>query len=334
MRKTANSRGLGAVYVGTSGWSYPTGPGTWNGIVYPKPRPKGFDELEHYARFFDTTEINNTFYRPPDPKIAETWVRRTPPHFVFSVKLHQRFTHPAMHKKATGDREVRRSQADVDEFRRGLDPLATAGKLGALLVQFPASFTASAENQDYLTWLFAAFKGYELALELRHRTWSDDAESLLQLLREHHAAWVQIDEPRFRTSIRQDYLPNVSFYYLRLHGRRADKWWHHGHRDERYDYLYTAEELRSFAEILSAIRRLTKKSYAYMNNHPAGQSAANALQLKHGMKQGVPDNLPLALLARYPELAAILPAAAPAADKEPFRLTPEHVAVKAPDRER
>jgi uncharacterized protein YecE (DUF72 family) len=321
---------LAAVYVGTSGWNYPRGFGSWNGIVYPKPRPRGFDELAFYARYFNTTELNNTFYRPPDPKVARSWAERTPTRFLFSVKLHQRFTHPEMHTKATGEKQVRQTRADVDEFRKGLEPLADAGKLGALLVQFPSSFKADAKNKAYLTWLLDAFEGHELALELRHRSWSDDVGLLLQLLREHHAAWVQIDEPRFRTSIRQNYLPNVSFYYLRMHGRRADKWWHHEHRDERYDYLYTAKELQPFADIVDAVRCLTKRSYAYFNNHPAGKSVTNALQLKHQLGETIRDEPPAELVARYPELAALQPVSTPERGAEVFSLTSERVPLSAP----
>jgi uncharacterized protein YecE (DUF72 family) len=150
------------------------------------------------------------------------------------------------------------------------------------------------------------------------------------LLREHQAAWVQIDEPRFRTSIRQNYLPNVSFYYLRMHGQRADKWWHHEHRDERYDYLYTAKELQPFADIVDAVRRLTKKSYAYFNNHPAGKSVANALQLKHQLGQPIPRPPARRTSRPLPELATLRALAAPARETELFSLTPAAVPATAP----
>jgi uncharacterized protein YecE (DUF72 family) len=133
-----------------------------NGQKIPEMKEK-FDELAYYAERFDTVEINNTFYRPPAVKIARSWADRTPTGFEFSLKLFQQFTHK---------REV--SQKDVDVFKRGIEPLADADKLGALLCHFPASFKRDATSVDYLTWLLETFVNYRLAVELRHRSWSDD----------------------------------------------------------------------------------------------------------------------------------------------------------------
>src|SRR5580693_5782168 len=90
----------GEVRVGTSGWNYPSGRGTWNGLFYPptRPRPKGFDELAFYAEHFDTVEVNSTFYGQPREAVTRAWAARTPPRFEFSVKLYQKFTHPRMFK--------------------------------------------------------------------------------------------------------------------------------------------------------------------------------------------------------------------------------------------
>src|SRR5687768_3400678 len=122
--------------IGTSGWNYPTGRGTWNGIFYPPPeqRGPGFDELRFYAERFNTVEVNSTFYGQPRANVSEGWAKRTPPGFEFSVKLYQKFTHPKM---TTDHSPV--SSADIDAFKSGIDPLAAAGRLGALLAQFPAS---------------------------------------------------------------------------------------------------------------------------------------------------------------------------------------------------
>ena len=193
----------------------------------PAPRPSSTSS-RYYAERFNTVEINTTFYRPPAVKTAQSWATRTPPGFEFSLKLFQQFTHK---------REV--TQEDVDVFKRGIEPLADADKLGALLCQFPASFKRDDASVEYLTWLLETFVDYRLAVELRHRSWSDDFGPTLKMLNEHDAAFVQIDEPKFKTSIRQNQLPNItSFYYLRAHGRNFKKWWHHEHKDERYDYLY------------------------------------------------------------------------------------------------
>src|SRR3954468_17257151 len=120
------------VRIGTSGWNYPSGKGTWNGIFYPKRRPKGFDELAYYAEHFDTVEVNSTFYGQPRAEVCRGWAERTPSGFEFSIKLYQKFTHPAMYKERVVDSLAREgsavdegewldaitkpNQADVDEF--------------------------------------------------------------------------------------------------------------------------------------------------------------------------------------------------------------------------
>jgi uncharacterized protein YecE (DUF72 family) len=300
------------VRIGTSGWNYPGGEGTWNGIFYPdqagaKRRARKFDELAFYAEHFDTVEINSTFYRVPTPAAARGWADRTPPNFEFSLKLFQKFTHPAMFEKATGADPFDLNQKDVDEFRAGLDPLATAGKLGALLAQFPASFKNEPDSRGYVEWLLQAFKDYPVAVELRHRTWSDDPADTLRLLDAFGAAWAQIDEPKFRLSIRQSLLPNVrTFYYLRLHGRNAAQWWSHRNSEDRYNYLYTAEELAPFAEAAEAASREVRKAYVYANNHFSAKSVANAAILKHQLGQPLPGEYPEEFVEAYPDLKGIV----------------------------
>ena len=138
------------IRVGTSGWSYPSGRGTWNGIFYPKARPQKFDELGFYAEHFDTVEVNSTFYRVPTVETTRRWAHRTPPQFEFAIKLYQKFTHPEMFLKATGHDPSDLANTDVDEFRRAIDPVASAGKLGALLAQFPPSFKNDPNARGYL----------------------------------------------------------------------------------------------------------------------------------------------------------------------------------------
>jgi uncharacterized protein YecE (DUF72 family) len=301
------------IRVGTSGWSYPSGKGTWNGIFYPIPPGRrtragsGFDELRYYAEHFDTVEINSTFYGVPTAAAAKGWAERTPPGFEFSLKLYQKFTHPGMFEKATGRDPRDLAQKDVDEFRAGIDPLAAAGKLGALLAQFPASFRNEPESRAYLEWLLERFRDYRIALELRHRSWSDAPEGTLRLLDAFGAAWTQIDEPKFRSSIRQDLLPNLrTFYYLRLHGRNAAQWWNHGQSEDRYNYLYSAAELQPFAEAARQASREVKKAYLYANNHFSAKSVANAAILKHDLGQPLPGEYPQEFVDRYPDLKGLV----------------------------
>jgi uncharacterized protein YecE (DUF72 family) len=300
------------VRVGTSGWSYPTGNGSWNGLFYPaagrRPRGRGrFDELRFYADHFDTVEVNSSFYRIPSAATSASWARRTPPGFEFSLKLFQKFTHPEMFLKATGADPLDLDQKDVDEFRAGIDPLAQAGKLGALLAQFPASFKNDSNARGYLEWLLERFRDYDIAVELRHRSWSDDPKDTLRLLGEHQSAWAQIDEPKFRLSIRQNLLPNVrTFYYLRLHGRNAAQWWTHEKSEDRYNYLYSAAELEPFAEAAREASREVKKAYLYANNHFSAKSVANAAILKHQLGQEVAGEYTEEMVTEYPELEGIV----------------------------
>jgi uncharacterized protein YecE (DUF72 family) len=311
--------------IGTSGWSYPTGQGTWNGLFYPATRSKragtaGFDELRFYAEHFDTVEVNSTFYGPPRAEVTRGWVDRTPAGFEFSVKLYQKFTHPKMFraaalKTAPGsegpllDLLAQVTRSDVDDFRAGIEPLAASGKLGAVLAQFPSSFHNSPAARAYLAQLLGALSDYPVAVELRHKSWSDALRETLALLNGAGAAWAQIDEPKFRLSIEQNLLPNVaSFYYLRLHGRNAASWWQHEKSEDRYNYLYSADELRVFSDVASAARQLVKKSYLYANNHFSSKSVVNAVMLKAQLGEPIEGEYPNALRARYPELDHILSA--------------------------
>jgi uncharacterized protein YecE (DUF72 family) len=309
---------MGEVRIGTSGWSYPSGPGAWNGVFYPARRsgPAGrltkADELSYYAEHFDTVEVNSSFYRLPDPAVTKKWGAQTPSSFDFCLKLFQKFTHPGMYLKGAetgggGESPIPAvTSVDVDAFRRSIDPLCSAGKLGALLVQFPPSFRHADDTLEYLAWLLRAFSDYAVAVELRHRSWSDQQQAVLALLDAHQAAWVQIDEPKFRFSIQQNHLPNLgSLFYMRLHGRNAEKWWTHDHPDERYNYLYSPAEIDGFADTVTRVRQLVQKIYVFMNNHFAGKAVANAAALRHAIGQPVPGEYADEMLDRYPFLRRI-----------------------------
>jgi uncharacterized protein YecE (DUF72 family) len=303
---------MSRILVGTSGWSYPSGTGTWNGVFYPnararQPRGSKFDELAFYAEHFDTVEVNSSFYRVPAVETVRGWARRTPAAFEFSLKLYQKFTHPDMFLKATGQDPADLGLADVDAFRAAIDPLASAGKLGALLAQFPASFRNDANARGYLDWLLDAFRDYPLAVELRHRSFSEDPVDTMRILHEHGAALVQIDEPKFKDSIRQNRRPNVkTLYYLRLHGRNAAEWWSHEKSEDRYNYLYSASELDPIVEDVEAASRETKKAYVYANNHFSSKSVANAVTIKHKLGQPIEGEYPETLVERYPDLKSLV----------------------------
>ena len=289
--------------IGTSGWNYPAGKGRWNGIFYPLPedRERGFDELRFYAERFNTVEVNSTFYGQPRANATLAWVKRTPPGFEFAVKLYQKFTHPNLTIDLTPV-----GQADVDAFKGGIDPLAAAGRLGPILIQFPARFQRSQESADYVAWLLNTFADYPLAVELRHRSWSDAPETA-QLLGGRNVAWVQIDEPKFPSSIRQDLTGHAGdLYYLRLHGRNAKEWWDHAESEDRYNYFYSPEELQPIAAKVRDVRAMIKKAYLFLNNHFSAQSVANAVTLKHMLDEPVKAKMPAELVERFPDLAGIV----------------------------
>lgn len=296
-----------SILIGTSGWHYPTGRGTWNGIFYPARRSRGFDELAYYAEHFDTVEVNSTFYRMPEPGLAEGWLRRTPPAFQFSVKLFQKFTHPDMYLSRSGVTDWDLSRADVDLFRRGIDPMAEAARLAAVLVQFPPSFHRLPETEDYLRWLLEHLPGYPLAVELRHHSWSNAGDQTRALLVAERAAWTLIDEPKFRTSVRQTLTDATGgLTYVRLHGRNAAAWWDHDATEDRYNYLYSGEELEPFADVARHRASSGSRVLIYLNNHFSAKAVANAAILRHQLDQLVPGDYPDEMVERYPELSGIV----------------------------
>jgi len=262
------------IYIGTSGWSYPRGEGTWTGYFYPRGK---INELEYYSQFFNTVEVNSTFYRPPSPVYVQNWARRTPADFLFTVKLWQKFTHPKMYREATGEEAVV-LQSDVDQFRQGIEPLAEVGKLGALLAQFPPSFRNDEHGRQILAAVVRVFGQYKLAVELRHRSWSDD-DTTAQSLRESNVAWVQIDEPRFKSSIAGKLPVTADMVYFRFHGRNSEMWWK-GDNETRYKYLYSPEEIDELSAKVKSAAGQTQLLFIFFNNHWQGYAPRNAVDMK------------------------------------------------------
>jgi uncharacterized protein YecE (DUF72 family) len=265
-------------YIGTSGWSYPKGEGTWTGYFYPKMK---INELEYYSQFFNTVEINSTFYRPPNPGYVYNWVRRVPQGFLFTVKLWQKFTHPKMYKEATGEEAVI-AQQDVDLFNRSIDPLVKYGKLGALLAQFPPSFKNEGYGPKILSGVIRTFGQYRLAVELRHRSWSDD-ENTAKLLRDNNVAWVNIDEPKFTSSVAGDVPLTSDMAYFRFHGRNAEMWWK-GDSETRYKYLYSHEEIEELTERVKSATEQTKLLFTFFNNHWQAYAPRNAIDMMKALQ--------------------------------------------------
>jgi uncharacterized protein YecE (DUF72 family) len=256
------------IRFGPAGWDYPD----WRGPVYPRPAPRGFDPLGYLAQWFDTIEINSTFYRPQRAEVALGWCRRVAarPAFRFTVKLWRRLTHE---RDAYGSDEVELARAP-------LEAIAAEGRLGAVLVQFPWSFRRDAAAREWLRDLFRALRGLPLVLEVRHESWNVP-ETYVELA-ERGVGFVNLDQPQFRRSLRPSAVVTAHVGYVRVHGRNYHDWFRAGAgRDARYDYLYSAEELAPWAERTKAIASEPEVDDVYVvtNNHFEGKSVANAAML-------------------------------------------------------
>jgi len=280
------------IRVGPAGWSYDD----WAGIVYPAGRPKGFHEAAYLAEFFDTIEINTSFYQPLRPDFASHWVELVAanPRFVFTAKLWQRFTHEA---GATTD--------DQRAVRAGFEPLARAGRLGAVLLQFPFSFHRTPENVTYLRKLIETFGEYPLAVEVRHATWND--RGFFTMLHEHGVGFCNIDQPVIGRSMKPSERSTARVGYIRLHGRRYDTWFTDDPAsppEERYNYLYKEEELEPWAERIRRVAKHSSSTFVITNNHYQGKAIVNALQLI-SLLSGAKVKVPEPLRHRYPQLETI-----------------------------
>ena len=280
-------------YVGTAGWSYED----WEGIVYPAPKPRGFHPLSYLPRFIDIVEVNSTFYRPAPPAMVESWLKRISgrPDFLLALKLYQAFTHA---------REGF-AQKDVDDVRRAADLVRLRGRLAALLVQFPWSFRHTPQNLEYVRRLLGLFAGLPMTVEVRHAGW--DAPSFYEVLREHRAAFCNIDQPLFGESIAPTAVSTTpEFAYVRLHGRNYETWFKDGAgRDARYDYLYAPNELEDWVKRIKELGTKSDKVYVITNNHYRGQAMANALQIRN-MVTGQKVEVPEPVLEKYPVLREIV----------------------------
>ncbi len=290
------------IRIGPAGWSYPD----WSGYVYPSRRPKDFHEAAYLAQFFDTIEINTSFYSPMQPGHAHQWLDRVAanPRFLFTAKLWQKFTHDAI-IATPGPGATVATAEDERVVRAGFDVLRNAGKLGAVLLQFPFSFHRSAETTAYLTTLLKRFADYPLAVEVRHASWND--AEIFAILREHGAAFCNIDQPIIGRSLEPSAESTSPIGYVRLHGRRYDTWFSDDvtiPSHERYNYLYSTEELAPWADRIRSVAERSRDVFVVTNNHYLGKGVVNALQLISLLK-GSKVNVPEPLRQHYPELEEI-----------------------------
>lgn len=295
------------IRVGPAGWSY----ADWSGILYPKKRPRDFHEAAFLAQWFDTIEINTSFYAPLQPDHCRLWLAHVAanPHFLFTAKLWQGFTHTA-----TANNEDERAT------RAGFDILRDAGRLGAVLLQFPFSFHRDEESTAYLKALLARFWDYPLVVEVRHASWND--KGFYEMLHERGVGFCNIDQPVIGRSLKPMERATGAVGYIRLHGRRYDTWFSDDPelpRHERYNYLYPESELEPWAKRVEHVAKHSEKTFVITNNHYEAKGVVNALQLIN-LLTGEKVKVPELLREHYPELNRI--ADAPPESPTLFPITP------------
>ena len=280
------------VFVGPAGWAYKD----WNGIVYPTPRARGFHQATYLAEFFDTIEINTSFYHPLQAAHAAQWLGRVAanPRFLFTAKLWQKFTH-----------EGGTNAEDEKAVRAGFDLLRGADKLGAVLLQFPFSFHFERDNLARLKHILDSFRDYPLVVEVRHSSWATG--KFYELLQERGVGFCNIDQPVIGRSIEPSEQVTSPIGYVRLHGRRYDTWFSDdpsAPAAERYNYLYSEKELEPWVARVRNVSKNTRTTFVITNNHFEGKGIVNALQLIH-LLDGGKVKVPETLRHHYPQLDSI-----------------------------
>jgi uncharacterized protein YecE (DUF72 family) len=294
------------IRIGTCSWADDALSKHW----YPKGLPAG-ERLGYYAQHFDTVEVDSTYYRLPGEEMVARWAERTPDEFVMHVKAFGLMTrHPVKldalppdlrddaptDDKGRVERPSREFRAEVfRRFLEALEPLRSAGKLGGILFQFPSYVVYKDRSLDYLQWAREQLGDDEMLVEFRHVSWLDDEhrDETLRFLEELRATHVIVDAPRIEGA--KNVTPTVlaltsPMAYVRFHGRNAGTWNKRGgSAAERFDYLYSEDELEEWVGRLRELARQAEQAYAFFNNNatsPDGrggrmaQAAANAKELQ------------------------------------------------------
>ncbi len=295
------------ILIGTAGWSYKD----WEGIFYPSGmKARRIHPLEYLARFFDTTEINTSFYGPLKPELAKLWARKVAavnPNFQFTAKLYRAFTHsPIAVMEPTSAATIRPTDDDERLTREGLDALANEHRLGALLIQFPVSFKNTSLNREYLDRLLRQFIEYPRVVEVRHSSWND--AQTLAAFTQQNVGFCNIDQPQLGRSLAPTDHVTGAIGYIRLHGRNYEQWFDSDNRNDRYNYLYKPSELAGWKDKIASVAEKALTTYVITNNHFESKAGVNALELK-AMITGKRVNAPETLIRRYPELRSVADAA-------------------------
>lgn len=278
------------VRIGPAGWSYED----WKGIVYPPRMPRSLHPVSYLAGYFDTIEVNSTFYHPPVARNCASWVEKAScnPKFRFTAKLWERFTHK---------RDAWPGTAEVDLVKEGFRPMVEAEKLTCLLVQFPWSFRRTEENREWLALIAETFTETKLAVELRHTSW--ELEEVCEAFRDRDIAFCNIDQPLYDDCIAPCARVTSSIGYIRLHGRNYQNWFRDKAQTwERYDYLYPPDELQPWVERAMEMTKEVAELIVVTNNHYRGQAVVNAIEMAAALGEQKDTPLPQTLIDAYPRL--------------------------------
>jgi uncharacterized protein YecE (DUF72 family) len=277
------------LYIGPAGWSYED----WKGRVYPDG--SGYDKLLFISRYFNCVELNSSFYRMPSARIVDSWARRLSPlpDFRMPVKVLRRFSH-----------ERRFEAGEPEEFISRFSPLLENGIAGPFLIQFPWSFRRNADSMRYIERLGRAFEGFPTVVEVRHGSW--EHQDTIELLSGHGLIFCNIDQPLIGDSLGpSSHITNIDTCYIRLHGRnRADWFRRDAGRDDRYNYLYSHDEMVEWSDRIRGMMSRAGKIFVITNNHFGGQALVNAFQLRH-ILEGKKPEAPPTIINAYPELAEL-----------------------------
>lgn len=255
-------------HFGTSGYSYKD----WEGVLYPPKTPQG-DYLQLYAREFSSVELNFSYYQMPAATLSRRMAASTGEKFLFSVKGHKSFTHEG---------SLSTAERDVAAFLTGIEPIAAAGKLGLVLLQFPFSFHYVPENRTYLHALCGFLSSVPLAIEFRNREWQ--CSQVYSGLRDRNLTLVNVDEPHLPGLPEPTNLVTADTAYVRFHGRNKENWWK-GDNVTRYDYNYTDAELMEWVPRITAMALQAATIMIVFNNHSKGQAVQNARRLRTLLSQ-------------------------------------------------
>jgi uncharacterized protein YecE (DUF72 family) len=293
---------VGKVLIGITGWTEPTL--VKDGTFYPKKTMSAEDRLRFYAEQFPIVEVDSTYYAPPSERNALLWIERTPAHFTFNIKAYALLTnHPTKPDSLYRDvrdrlppeqadkRNVYREQLPAElveevwqRFRDALMPLHSAGKLGAVLFQFPQWFVISRKNKDYIVECAERLSYYRIAVEFRHKTWLEERnrEETLSFLEKHQLPYVCVDMPQgFDSS-----LPPVAaatsseLAVVRFHGRDPAQWTKRNvSAAERFRYDYSQQELSEWVPRIRELASSARETHVLMNNCYRNFAVKSAQQL-------------------------------------------------------